>query len=96
LPQRVTADTEVVVVAGAEMHLAAGLERDCAIAVELQLLRPRSRIVRKRVGAEEQRRLDEARFDARGHQGSLIDGAYRVPPAVRRGSPASGSSQAMW
>ena len=63
-------DAEVVVVAGAQMNPAAGLERDGAVAVELQLIFPAGRFVRERIRAEEQHRLDEGCLDSLDHQRS--------------------------
>ena len=63
-------EAEVVVVAGAQMNPAAGLERDGAIAVELQLIFPARRLVRQRIRTEEQHRFYEGCLDSLDHQRS--------------------------
>ena len=61
------------------MNRVVALERDRAIAVEFELVFPLRRIVRESIGGEQQHRLDEAGFDARGHQPSLYGEARQLP-----------------
>ena len=49
------------------------LERDRAIAVEFELIRPAGWIVGQRVLPKKQHRFDEACLNARGHRPSLVD-----------------------